>query len=156
MTAQLFEEYVHHQLDCRFAAKKRSLLIVLDNASVHVDVGNLSAIKLLLSPPNTTALAQPFDQSIFRSVTQIYRKNLLRRMLIAMESDKTYRIDFLGAIHLLIDASTICNDAELYRASTVQDPEGGIGEKEDGEDTEDCESLLVEVRKWQKTQRCHV
>ncbi|XP_049513882.1 tigger transposable element-derived protein 4-like [Dermacentor silvarum] len=49
MTAQLFEEYVR-QLDRRFAAKKRNVLIVLDNASAHVDLDNLTAIKLLFCP----------------------------------------------------------------------------------------------------------
>lgn len=147
MTAQLFEEYVR-QLDRRFAAKKRSILIVLDNASSHVDVGNLSAIKLLFLPPNTTALAQPLDQGIIRSVKQIYRKNLLRRMLLAMESDKTYSIDLLGAIHLLahswmqVQPATIQN---CFARAQFKMPEGGNDENEDGEDTEDCESLLAEV-----------
>ncbi|KAH8029011.1 hypothetical protein HPB51_021915 [Rhipicephalus microplus] len=101
MTAQLFKENAR-QLDPRFAAKKRSILIVFDPASAHVDVGNLSAIKLLFLPPNTTAHAQPLNQGIICSVKQIYRKNLSRRMLITMDHHKTYRIDLVGAIHLLL------------------------------------------------------
>lgn len=63
------------QLDQRFAAQQRNVLIVLDNA-------------FLL--PNMTALAQPLDQDIILSVKQIHRRNLLRRMLLAMTSDRTY------------------------------------------------------------------
>ncbi|XP_064468659.1 tigger transposable element-derived protein 4-like [Ornithodoros turicata] len=44
MTAVLFEEYVR-LLDRRFAAKNRRVVVVLDNASSHVDVANLTAIK---------------------------------------------------------------------------------------------------------------
>ncbi|KAH8019017.1 hypothetical protein HPB51_019214 [Rhipicephalus microplus] len=98
------------------------------------------------------ALAQPLDQGIIRSVKQIYRKNLLRRMLIAMESAKTYSIDLLGAIHLLahswmqVQPATIRN---CFARAQFKMPEEGNDENmednEDGEDTEDCESLLVEV-----------
>ncbi|XP_037564678.1 tigger transposable element-derived protein 4-like [Dermacentor silvarum] len=145
MTAQLFEEYVR-QLDRRFAAKKRNVLIVLDNASAHVDLDNLTAIKLLFLPPNTTALAQPLDQGIIRSVKQTYRKNLLRRMLLVMDSGKTYTIDLLGAVHLLahswreVQPATIQN---CFARAQFKILEGD--DDADGGDAEDCENLLVEV-----------
>lgn len=147
MTAQLFEEYVR-QLDRRFAAQQRNVLIVLDNASAHVDLGNLAAIKLLFLPPNTTALAQPLDQGIIRCVKQTYRKNLLRRMLLAMDSNKTYSIDLLGAIHLLAHSwmqvlpATVQNC--FARAKFIVREDGGDDDMMD-KDAEKCESLLVEV-----------
>lgn len=73
----LFEEYVRF-LDRRFAAKKRKVLVVLDNVSSHVEVTNLTAIKLVFLAPNTTALSQPLDKGVIQVVKQLYRKNLLR------------------------------------------------------------------------------
>ncbi|EEC19457.1 transposase, putative [Ixodes scapularis] len=100
MTAKIFEEYVR-LLDRRFAAKKRNVIVVLDNASAHVQVENLSAIKLVFLAPITTALAQPLDQGIIRAVKQTYRKNLLRRMLLSMENNKSYAVELLSGIRLL-------------------------------------------------------
>ncbi|KAG0419080.1 hypothetical protein HPB47_004372 [Ixodes persulcatus] len=114
MTAKIFKEYVR-PLDRRFAAKKRSVVVVLDNASGHVQVENLSAIKLAFLALNTIVLAQPLGQGIIRAVKQTYRKNLLRRMQLSMENDKTYAIDLLSGIHLLayswpqVEPSTVCN-----------------------------------------------
>ncbi|XP_037558463.1 jerky protein homolog-like [Dermacentor silvarum] len=112
----------------------------------HVDLDNLTAIKLLFLPPNTTALAQPLDQGIIRSVKQTYRKNLLRRMLLVMDSGKTYTIDLLGAVHLLahswreVQPATIQN---CFARAQFKILEGD--DDADGEDAEDCENLLVEV-----------
>ncbi|KAH8038476.1 hypothetical protein HPB51_001649 [Rhipicephalus microplus] len=89
MTAKLFEEYVR-LIDRRFAAKKGKVVLILDNASVHVALDNLTAVKLAFLPPNTSAIAQPLDQGIIRAVKQLYKKlykkNLLRRFLLAIES----------------------------------------------------------------------
>ncbi|XP_070380716.1 tigger transposable element-derived protein 6-like [Dermacentor albipictus] len=100
MTAQLFEEYMC-QLDWCFAAQQRNVLVMLNNMSAHVDLDDMASIKLLFLPPKKTVLAHPLNQGIIRSVKQIYWKNLLHRMLLAMYSNKTYSIDLLGAIHLL-------------------------------------------------------
>lgn len=144
MTGKLFEEYIR-LLDRRFVAEKRNILLVLDNASSHFELENLGAIKLLFLPPNTTALAQPLDQGIIRSAKHHYRKNLLRRMLLAMESGKMYVIDLLGAVHLLafswqqVDPVTVQNCFArarfIVRASDaeVSDP------------ADDCGALLTEV-----------
>uniref|UniRef100_A0A2R5LAU9 Putative tick transposon n=1 Tax=Ornithodoros turicata TaxID=34597 RepID=A0A2R5LAU9_9ACAR len=148
MTAVLFEEYVR-LLDRRFAAKNRRVVVVLDNASSHVDVANLTAIKLVFLAPNTTSLSQPLDQGVIRVVKQLYRKNLLRRMLLAMENGKTYSIDLLGAIHLLafswaqVESTTVqncfrhakfvCADNNSAAANTV--------EVEDSS----CDDLLSEI-----------
>ncbi|KAH6948631.1 hypothetical protein HPB50_025410 [Hyalomma asiaticum] len=143
MTAQLFEEYVR-QLDRHFSAKKRNVLIVLDNASAHVDLDNLTAIKLLFLPPNTTALAQPLDQGIIRSVKQTTRKNLLRRMLLAIDSRKTYTIDLLGAIlaHSWRQVQlAIIQDCFVRAQFKVFEGDDNV----DDEDTKDYENLLVEV-----------
>uniref|UniRef100_A0A023FNB6 Putative tigger transposase n=1 Tax=Amblyomma cajennense TaxID=34607 RepID=A0A023FNB6_AMBCJ len=144
MTAKLFEEYIR-LLDRRFMAEKRKILLVLDNASCHSELKNLGAIKLFFLPPNTTALAQPLDQGIIRSAKHHYRKNLLRRMLLAMESGKMYLIDLLGAVHLLafswqqVDPVTIQNC--FARAKFIV----GASDSEDCDPADDCDTLLTEV-----------
>ncbi|KAH6945427.1 hypothetical protein HPB50_008397 [Hyalomma asiaticum] len=136
------------QLDCtcdRIAREKRKILLVLGNASEHVALDNLSAIELFFLPPNTAALAQPLDQGIIRSVKHLYRKNLLRRMLLAMECGKAYCIDMLGAIHLLayswqpVESTTVQNC--FTRAKFVVRENTGESE----ECADDCDSLLTEV-----------
>ncbi|KAL1477446.1 hypothetical protein MTO96_035734 [Rhipicephalus appendiculatus] len=92
-------------------------------------------------------LLKPLEQGIIRSVKQAYRKNLLRRMLLAMDSGKTYTIDLLGAIHLLVHSWREVQPATIqncFARAQFKMFEGG-GDDADGEDTQDCENLLVEV-----------
>lgn len=56
-------------------------------------------MKLAFLLPNTT-ISQPIDEGVIKAVKQLYRKNLLCRILLAPECDKAYSIDLLGAIHL--------------------------------------------------------
>lgn len=122
------------QLDQRFAAQQRNVLIVLDNAF------------LLFLLPNMTALAQPLDQDIILSVKQIHRRNLLHRMLLAMNSDRTYSTHLLGVIHMLTHSwmqvlPAIVQNRCMQAKFVVR--EGGDNEVDEG--TEDYESLLAEV-----------
>ncbi|XP_064465874.1 tigger transposable element-derived protein 4-like [Ornithodoros turicata] len=105
MTSKVFEEYVR-LLDRRFTVKGRKIVIVMDNASSHTQLENLTSVELAFLPPNTTAIVQPLDQGVIRSMKQIYRKNIMC---------KTYAIHLLGAVHLLqhswqqVEPSTVQN-----------------------------------------------
>ncbi|KAH8009960.1 hypothetical protein HPB51_023016 [Rhipicephalus microplus] len=153
MTAKLSEEYMR-LIDCRFAAKNRRVVIILDNALAHVALDNLTAVKLAFLPPNTTAIAQPLDQGIIRAVKQLYKKNLLRRFLLAIECGKLFSIDLIGAIHLLeyswrqVEATTVQNCFKRAGFSVC------AGDADDTSDTIDqtsdivdeaCKTLLAEV-----------
>nr|XP_050032048.1 tigger transposable element-derived protein 6-like [Dermacentor andersoni] len=149
MTAQLFEKH-SRQLDWRFATQQRNVLVVLNNASAHVNLDDMASIKLLFLPPNTTVLAQPLNEGIIHSVKQIYWKNLLHRMVLAMDSNKTYSIDLLGAIDLLIHSWMQVLPATMQNCFTQAKfvvHEGG-SDKVD-EDTEHCVSLLAEILEQQ-------
>lgn len=60
MTAEIFLKYMK-RLNNAFAYNKRSVAILVDNASVHKIKCELSNIKLIFLPANTTSKLQPLD-----------------------------------------------------------------------------------------------
>jgi len=56
-------------------------LLLLDNATAHSSANELKTedgnISVYFFPPNTTALLQPLDQNIIKTIKQSYRKKLL-------------------------------------------------------------------------------
>ncbi|GFT32961.1 jerky protein homolog-like [Trichonephila clavipes] len=74
-----------------YKAQKSKVLLILDNAPCHLPVEILNAIdddfSVLYLPSNVTALVQPMDQGIIERLKRIYRKQVLRRLLLA-ENDK--------------------------------------------------------------------
>ncbi|KAH8021837.1 hypothetical protein HPB51_018543 [Rhipicephalus microplus] len=91
------------------------VLMMMAAVLVCLSLDNLTAVKLAFLPPNTTAIAQPLDQGIIRALKQLYKKNLLRRLLLAIKCGKLFSIDLTGAIHLLeyswrqVEATTVQN-----------------------------------------------
>lgn len=86
MTSELFTRWVH-KWDRRLVRTGRSILLLVDNAPCHQMVPGLQAIKLQFLPPNTTALIQPMDQGIIRNLKHLYRKQLLKRLVDAMDAN---------------------------------------------------------------------
>ncbi|KAH7977638.1 hypothetical protein HPB49_003111 [Dermacentor silvarum] len=127
--------------------------MVIDNAPAHVVLENLSAVKLVFLVANTTALSQPLDQGSIWSVKHLYRQNMLRRMLLTIESDKTYNIDMLGAIHLLahtwqqVKAATVknCFARGQFVMPAQEINSSKVDADEEVADDSDCEALLAEV-----------
>jgi len=68
MQRSIFRNWIR-QLDQEMCKKRRCILLLLDNASVHQleDNEQLNNIKLHFLPPNTTAHLQPLDQGIIYS-----------------------------------------------------------------------------------------
>ena len=73
MTSSLFEEYLN-DLNHKMKKSNRSILLLLDNATPHVDLP-LSNVKLVFYPPNCTSHIQPLDQGIIRSFKAYYKHN---------------------------------------------------------------------------------
>ncbi|XP_064488392.1 tigger transposable element-derived protein 4-like [Ornithodoros turicata] len=103
MTQALFEQWLRG-MDRRFVREKRKVLFLVDNCPGHGDVAGLSAIRLEFLPPNTTAKLQPMDQGVISSLKRHYRRSLLQRMLLCMETEKDYQVNLLSALHLLARA----------------------------------------------------
>ena len=69
-----FEEWLR-SWDRIFPAKKRRVLMIIDNCPAHFQVDNLMAIKLVFLPPNITSHLHPMYQGIianFKTILQTF------------------------------------------------------------------------------------
>ena len=73
--------------------EKRNILLLLDNASVHpIDI-QLTNIRLLFFPKNSTSVIQPLDQGIIRSFKCNYRFKLMTYVLSFKKLDAISSMD---------------------------------------------------------------
>ncbi|XP_050065566.1 tigger transposable element-derived protein 4-like [Aphis gossypii] len=92
-------------LNCEFVKQKRNVLLFVDNCPAHPKEITLTNIKLVFFPPNATSKLQPLDQGVIKVLKQKYRKKLVQRYLLEMESvtdeeiPKIPKINVLDAIH---------------------------------------------------------
>ena len=99
-------------------------LLLLDNAPAHPSTGVLQTedgtIKCLFLPPNTTSLVQPMDKSVLENLKRRYRKELLKKLLLADESSgdlsEVSCFDFWKRLTVK-DAMYMVSDAWNIRAS---------------------------------------
>ncbi|GFY31676.1 jerky protein homolog-like [Trichonephila clavipes] len=73
--------------------KTGKVLLILDNARCHPPVDILNAIdddfSVMYLPPNVTALVQPMDQGVIEKLKRIYKKQVLRRLLLAENDEES-------------------------------------------------------------------
>lgn len=93
--------------------EKRRVLFLVDNCPGHGQVAGLEAIRVEFLPANTTAKLQPMDQGVISSLKRHYRRSLLQRMLLCLESNKQYVVDLLAAVHLLSNAWNQVTEATI-------------------------------------------
>ncbi|GFW20163.1 HTH CENPB-type domain-containing protein [Trichonephila clavipes] len=71
--------------------KTGKVLLILDNAPCHPPVEILNAIdddfSVMYLPPNVTTLVQPMDQGVNEKLKIIYRKQVLRILLLAEKEE---------------------------------------------------------------------
>ena len=65
MNSTLFEEWVR-ELDVKFRKENRKLALVIDNCPAHPTMADLSNVKLIFLPPNTTSVSQTMDQGVIK------------------------------------------------------------------------------------------
>ncbi|KAH6946446.1 hypothetical protein HPB50_013650 [Hyalomma asiaticum] len=68
------------------SAKKREVLLLIDNCSTHHVSAHLSAVEVLFLPPNTTAKLQPMDQGVIANFKVHYRRRVIKRLLIDIQT----------------------------------------------------------------------
>ena len=83
MTSNLFKEWVL-KFNEKMKRLERKVLLFLDNATCHPNI-ELSNVKLVYFPPNTTSNLQPLDQGIIKTMKSFYRQMLLRRVIKSVE-----------------------------------------------------------------------
>ena len=96
MDMKLFEDWFFQEFipSVKKYSHERKLeekaLLLLDNAPAHPSTDVLQSedgtIKCLFLPPNTTSLVQPMDQSVLENMKRRYRKELLKKLLLADDS----------------------------------------------------------------------
>ena len=107
MDGVLFEEWVR-DLNKKFESEKRKVALIIDNCPTHPIIDNLSHIKLVLLPPNTTSVSQPMDQGKISCLKANYRKRLVKLILRSLDSNKPLpKVSLLTALQLLASA---CNE----------------------------------------------
>lgn len=83
--------------------KTGKVLLIIDNAPTHPDIDILNKIdedfSVMFLPPNVTALLQPMDQGVIAKTKRVYRKELLRQLLLS-EKDEESVIAFTKKLNL--------------------------------------------------------
>lgn len=108
------------------SGKEGKVLLLLDNAPSHPSpetlnkVSDMFAVKFL--PPNVTSLVQPMDQSVIETLKKLYRKQLMRRLLLGDTNDEetifsTYKkIDLKDCCYMLVEAWNGVKSCTLHKS----------------------------------------
>ena len=72
------------KLNKKMQSQRRKIVMLLNNAPCHPHL-QLSNIKLVFLPPNTTSITQPMDQGIIQAAKLKFRKRQLRGIIHQME-----------------------------------------------------------------------
>lgn len=111
----------------------RNILLLIDNCPGHTNIEPLKHIRVIFLPPNTTALIQPMDQGVIRTLKAYYRKGMRRRIVAAYDdildggsaAELARKTDLLTAMHLLNQAweqVTKTTIANCYRKGGFSPP----------------------------------
>lgn len=109
MTTEIFYKYMK-RLNASFAYKNRHVAILVDNASVHKIKEELSHIKLVFLPANTTSKLQSLDAGKYGLYDILYRLYLLFMFLLKA---------LLQTSRLILDGT---NTSELSEFTSPQLP----------------------------------
>ena len=118
MTSALFEEWIT-KFNRRMCSQDRSVLLFLDNAPSHPRDLELSHVRLVYLPPNSTSVLQPLDQGIIQCVKVNYRKRLLRHVLNKMET-ATSATDVARSVSVLDACQWLSASVNEVKKSTVE------------------------------------
>lgn len=104
MTQSLFEDFLR-KLDKKMRLQKRKIILFLDNCSAHLEL-QLKNVRVEFLPSNSTSQLQPLDLGIIRSFKSHYRKQLVRKSLLFIDSGdlhdaSTAKINVLEALNLI-------------------------------------------------------
>ena len=65
--------------------KGHKIFVLVDNCSAHPE--NISNIRLEFLPANATSLIQPMDMGIIKNLKTLYRKDVVRISIVAIEDN---------------------------------------------------------------------
>ena len=102
MTGIIFRDWLS-SLDKKFRIKKRNILLIIDNAScLNINNLELTNIKVLFLPPNTTSHLQPLDNGIIAAVKKRYKTKQILYIIKQLENNvlAPEKISLLQAIKM--------------------------------------------------------
>ena len=99
MTIPIFTEWLQ-SLNNKMKLKGRSILLLIDNCPAHPSI-QLSNVKVVFLPANTTSKLQPCDAGIIETMKRGYRKKFLRHLIINLDDDVTSARDLAKKVTVL-------------------------------------------------------
>ncbi|KAG8245417.1 hypothetical protein J6590_108198 [Homalodisca vitripennis] len=105
--------------------KLGKVLLVIDNAPTHPDVEILNSIdedfKVTYLPPNVTALLQPMDQGVIEKLKRMYKKQVLRRLLLADANEESVvqfakKLNVKDCSYMIADSWSTMKESNLKNA----------------------------------------
>ena len=149
MDGVLFEEWVR-DLNKKFESEKIKVALIIDNCPAHPIIDNLSHIKLVFLPPNTTSVSQPVDQGIIRCLKAHYRKRLVKLILRCPDSNKALtKVSLLTALQLLASAWNEVSQATLvncFKKGKISDKDQTIAINDEDDPFKEINEDLQELR----------
>ena len=149
MDGALFEECVR-DLNKKFESEKRKVALIIDNCPAHPIIDNLSHIKLVFLPPNTTSVSQPMDQGIIRYLKANYRKRLVKAILRSLDSNKPLtKVSLLTALHLLASAWNEVSQATIvncFKKAKISDKDQTIAINDENNPLKEINEGLQELQ----------
>ncbi len=105
MNSHIFETWFHDKFVpyvkkfCEHNKIEYKILLLLDNAPAHPSTEVLQSkdgkVKSMFLPPNTTSILQPMDQGILEATKRLYKKSLLRHIVLENEANSMSIPDIL-------------------------------------------------------------
>lgn len=125
------------------------VLLVMDNAPTHPSVEVLNPIdkgfEVMFLPPNVTPLLQPMDQGVIEKLKRMYRKQVLRRLLLAEDNEESViqfakKLNLKDSCYMLADSWDLLTKENLTKAWNKLWPEN----KDTEEDADENEPETLE------------
>ncbi|XP_018318868.1 tigger transposable element-derived protein 4-like [Agrilus planipennis] len=99
MTAQIFSDWLI-KIDKKMTKEKRKVLLFIDNCPAHNMIPPLNALKIQFIPSDPFKL-QPLDQGIIRNFKTLYRKEIIRKVMVNMEEQVASSINVFHAFRMV-------------------------------------------------------
>ena len=91
------------ELDVKFQKENQKIALIIYNSPAHPTIADLSNVKLIFLPPNTTSVSQPMDQGVIKCLKAFYRPRLVNLMIKRLEQGQDLpKISILCALQLLV------------------------------------------------------
>jgi hypothetical protein len=133
MTSKIFTE-VLKIWNNKFQKENRKVLLFIDKCSAHPEI-QLSNIKLIYLPPNTTFVLQPMDQGIIKCFKSYYRKILIRKLITDFKAKKEVHLNKLNILEAILMSNSAWNELRSEVISNCFTKAGFLEENTDNSES---------------------